>query len=275
MGSAAGNWTPWDGHATLDLHILGDRSDAVESEPTHPGHAVVNASATSGRRIVVLSTIAAREALHDLGPMFERMSGHKVDIEFQSGPKLAERVRAGVDGDLFIGPAEFSDALLAEGKLIAGSRIEIARSGSGVAVRAGAPRPDIGTPEAFKQALLAAKTVSFSGGASGIQFLNALERLGIAEQVKAKKVTPQPGELVGAVVARGAAEIGVQQKSELLPVSGIDIIGPLPGDLQTVIVYAASVLPRSTERAAAQEFVGFLRSAAAASVIRTKGMEPI
>jgi len=233
------------------------------------------AGSTGPRRIVVLSTIAAREALHDLGPMFERASGHTVDIEFQSGPKLAERVRAGVDGDLFIGPAEFSDALLAEGKLVAGTRVEIARSGSGVAVRAGAPRPDIGTPEAFKHALLAAKTVSFSGGASGIQFLNALERLGIAEQVKAKKVTPQPGELVGAVVARGAAEIGVQQKSELLPVTGIDIVGPLPGDLQTVIVYAASVLPRSTERAAAQEFVRFLRSAEAASVIRAKGMDPI
>ena len=224
--------------------------------------------------IVILSTIAFKEALIELVPLFERGSIHRVKVEFAGGPITAEKVRQGAAGDLFIGPAEFSDALLAEGKLVAGSRIPFARSGSAVAVRAGAPHPAIGTSDEFKQALLAAKAVSYSRGASGIQFLRVLERLGIADAVKAKLVAPQPGELVGAVVARGDAEIGVQQLSELLPVRGIDILGRLPQELETGIVYAASVLPQSKARVAAQTFVAFLRSPAAAGIIREKGMEP-
>jgi molybdate transport system substrate-binding protein len=224
--------------------------------------------------ITVLSTIAFKEALIELVPQFERGSVHRVKVEFAGGPITAEKVRQGAPGDLFIGPAEFSDALLAEGKLVAGSRIPFAISGSAVAVRSGANRPDISTPDRFRQALLGAKAVSYSRGASGIQFLRALEQLGIAEQVKAKCVAPQPGELVGAVVARGDAEIGVQQLSELLPVSGIDILGPLPGTLQVAIVYAASVLPQSNHRHPAQTFVTFLRSPAAAHIIKERGMEP-
>ena len=224
--------------------------------------------------IVILSTIAFKEALTELIPLFERESVHKVKVEFAGGPLTAEKVRQGAPGDLFIGPSEFSDALLAEGKLVGGSRVPFARSGSAVAVRAGAPRPVIGTPQEFKDALLAAKSVSYSRGASGIQFLRVLERLGIADAVKAKLVAPQPGELVGSVVARGDAEIGVQQLSELLPVRGIDILGALPPGLQAEILYAASVLPQSTAREAAQTFVAFLRSAKAAHTIRERGMEP-
>jgi molybdate transport system substrate-binding protein len=225
--------------------------------------------------ILILSTIAFKEALIDLVPQFERSSAHRVKVEFAGGPITAEKVRQGAAGDLFVGPAEFSDALLAEGRLVAGSRVPFAHSASAVAVRAGAAHPSIATAEHFKQALLAAKTVSYSRGASGIQFLRALERLGIGDAVKAKLVAPNPGELVGSVVARGDAEIGVQQLSELLPVKGIDILGPLPRELQTVIVYAASVLPRTTVPQAAQEFVAFLRSAEATEIIRHKGMEPV
>lgn len=224
--------------------------------------------------IVVLSTIAFKEALIELIPHFERSSAHKIKVAFAGGPITADKVRQGAAGDLFIGPAEFSDALLAEGKLVAGSRIPFAISGSAVAVRAGAPRPDIGTPEQFKRTLLAAKSVSYSRGASGIQFARILERLGIADEVKAKLVASQPGELVGAVIARGAAEIGVQQLSEMLHVAGIDILGPLPPELQVAIVYAASVLPQTTQPEAAQAFVKFLRSPEAVGIIREKGMEP-
>ena len=224
--------------------------------------------------IVVLSTIAFKEALIELVPLFERNSIHKVKVEFAGGPITADKVRQGAPGDLFIGPSEFSDPLLAEGKLVAGSRMMFARSGSAVAVRAGAPHPPIATAQQFKDSLLAAKTVSYSRGASGIQFVRVLEQLGIADAVKAKLVAPQPGELVGAVLARGDAEIGVQQLSELLHVKGIDILGPLPPGVQAEIVYAASVLPHSKEREAAQEFVRFLRSGAVADTIRAKGMEP-
>jgi molybdate transport system substrate-binding protein len=236
---------------------------------------MMGASAAQAAEIVVLSTTAVKEALHEIVPLFERTSGHKVNITYGSGPIVLEKVRAGAAGDLFIGPDEFSDPLLKEGKLVAGTRVEFANSGASIAVRAGAPKPDVSTSEKFKAALLAAKTVSYSRGASGLFFVRVLERLGIADQIKAKLVAPKQGEPVGAVVARGAAEIGVHQLSELLPVAGIDILGPLPADLQRKIVYGASVLPASTQREAAKAFVAFLRSEAAAAIIKKKGMDPV
>ena len=178
--------------------------------------------------IVVLSTTSAREALTELVPMFQSITGHTVSVSYSPGSGMGDRIRSGAAGDLLIAPAEFSDPLIKEGRLIAGSRVDFARSGSAVAVRAGTPKPDIGSPESFKQALIAARTVSYSRGSSCLQFVEAIARLGIADVVKQKSVLPESGELVGAVVARGAAEIGIQQLSELLPVPGIDIVGPLP-----------------------------------------------
>lgn len=236
---------------------------------------VVAATSAPAAEIVVLSTTAAKEALIEIVPLFERASGHKVNISYGSGPTVREKVRAGAAGDLFIGPDEFSEPLLKEGKLVAGSRVDFAHSGASIAVRSGAPKPDVSTSETFKAALRAAKTVSYSSGASGIFLVRVLERLGIADEVKAKLVAPRPGEAVGAVIARGDAEIGVQQLSELLPVGGIDILGPLPGDLQRKIVYGASALPASTQREAAQEFVSFLRSEISAPIIKRKGMDPV
>jgi len=233
---------------------------------------VVSAQAAE---IVVLGTTAAREALVEIVPLFERASGHKLNITFASGPRMVERIRTGATGDLFIGPDEYNEPLLKEGKLVAGSSVDFAHSLTGVAVRAGAPRPDISTPEKFKGALVAAKTVSHSEGASGMQVVNVLERLGIRDAIKAKYVAPKGDEPVGAVVARGDSEIGLHQISQLLPVPGIDIVGPFPGDLQKVIAYAATGLPGSTQRAAAQEFVKFLRSPEAAAIIKKKGMEPV
>jgi molybdate transport system substrate-binding protein len=225
--------------------------------------------------IVVLGTTAAKEALIEIVPLFERSSGHKINITFASGPRMVERIRTGATGDLFIGPDEYNEPLLKEGKLVAGSSVDFAHSLTGVAVRAGAPRPDISTPEKFKSALVGAKTVSFSGGASGMQVVSVLERLGINDAIKAKYVAPKGDEPVGAVVARGDAELGIHQISQLLPVPGIDIVGPFPRDLQKIIAYAASVLPGSTEREAAQAFVKFLRSPEAAAIIKKKGMEPV
>jgi molybdate transport system substrate-binding protein len=235
---------------------------------------MIGSTTVNAAEIVVLSTIASKEALIELIPIFERTSGHKVNITYGAGSEMGNRIRAGATGDLLIAPEEFTDPLIKDGKIVAGSRVEFARSGSGVAVRAGAPKPDISSSEKFRDALLAARTVSFSQGASGLLFMSALDSLGIAEQIKAKAVMPQPGELVGAVVARGAAEIGVQQFSELLPVTGIDIVGPLPGNLQRMIVYGVSVLPGTTQPEAAKAFVNFLRSETAAPIIKKKGMEP-
>jgi len=227
-----------------------------------------------GAEIVVFSTISCKEALLELVPEFERASGHKVNITYAGGSGLSNQIREGTRGDLFIGPEEFSGPLLAEGRLLAGSRTAFARSTTGLAVRAGAPKPDISSPEKLKSALLAAGSVSYSTGASGMHFVKVLERLGITDAVAAKRVAPRPGELVGAVVARGDADIGVQQISELLPVSGIEILEPLPAELQQPIVYGATAVPQSTQREAAQAFVSFLRSKAAHAVLRRKGLDP-
>ena len=161
-----------------------------------------------------------------------------------------------------------------EGKLLTGSRTAFARSSTGLAVRAGAPKPDISSPEKLKRALLAAGAVSYSTGASGMHFVKVLERLGIADMIAAKRIAPRAGELVGAVVARGDADIAVQQISELLPVPGIDILDPLPAEFQQTINYGATAFPQSTQREAAQAFVQYLRSEAARTVLRKKGLYP-
>ncbi len=224
--------------------------------------------------IVVYSTISAKEALIELVPEFERASGHKVNITYAGGSGFANSIRNGTRGDLFIGPEEFSGPLIDEGRLLAGSRTAFARSTTGLAVRAGAPRPDISSPDKLKSTLLAAGSVSYSAGASGMYFAKVLERLGITDAIEAKRVASRPGELVGAVVARGDADIGVQQLSELLPVPGIEILGPLPAELQQTITYGATAFPQSTQREAAQAFVNFLRSEAVHAVLRRKGLDP-
>src|SRR5690348_16810872 len=139
-------------------------------------------SQASAAEIVVYSTTAFEEALHEIIPIFEGASGHKVSITFIAGPELIAKVRSGITGDLVIGPSDFTDQLLKEGTLVAGSRVNFARSGIGIAVRKGAPKPDVGTPEALKAALLAAKSVSCSRGVSGLHLIGVLERLGIAEE---------------------------------------------------------------------------------------------
>jgi molybdate transport system substrate-binding protein len=231
------------------------------------------ASRVQAADIVILSTTAIKEPLVEIVPLFERASGNKVNITFVGGPAAFERVKEGATADLFIGPDEFLEPLLKEGKLVASTRVDFAHSGASVAVRAGAPKPDVSTPEKLKAALLAAKTVSYSGGASGLYFVRVLERLGIAEQIKAKLVVPR-GEPVGAVVARGDAEIGIHQLSELLPVAGIDIVGPLPAELQRKIVYSVCFFPGSAQQEPARMFVSFLRSGLAGAILRRKGMEP-
>jgi len=224
--------------------------------------------------LIVFSTISAKEALLELVPEFEHSSGYKIDITYAGGPDLAKRIAGGLQGDLFIGPEDFSDALLQSGKLLAGSRTAFAHSTTALAVRADAPRPDISTPEKLKQTLLAAHAVCYSAGASGLLFVRIAECLGIAEAIAGKRVAPRAGELTGTVVARGDADIAVQQISELLPVAGIQILDPLPAQLQQPIVYGTSLFAQALRRDVAQAFVAFLRSAPARAVLRAKGLQP-
>jgi molybdate transport system substrate-binding protein len=221
--------------------------------------------------IKVMASAAFREAYLELVPEFERASGHKVTTLWVPSVQMMSRLKGGETVDLVILSAASLDELVAAG--IVANRVDLATSGIGIAVRAGAPKPDISSGEAVKRAVLAAKSVVYSTGPSGIYLAGLFERMGIAAQVKGKLKQVQ-GEPAGGAVARGEAEIGFQQMSELLPVPGIDIVGPLPPDIQQITAFSAGLHVAAREADAAKALVRFLTAPAAAPVIRKKGMEP-
>jgi molybdate transport system substrate-binding protein len=222
----------------------------------------------------VLCTNGVKTLLLDLMPKFERDSGSKPAITWGSAAALVKELESGAGGDLAILTAEAVDDLIKKGTIVAGSRVDLARSGIGLAVRKGAKKPDIGSPEALKSALLAARSVAHSKtGMSGIYFPSVLARLGISDAMKSKIVMPDPGTPVGEVIARGDAELGVQQISELLPVAGIEIVGPLPASLQKITTFSAGILAAAKEADAAKAFVKFV-VAEAGPLLRQKGLEP-
>jgi len=217
-----------------------------------------------------------KAVLLDLLPEFERASGTTPSITWGSTAMLLGEIGKGASGDLAILSDEAIDDLIRQGRIISGSRVDLARSAIGIAVRKGAPKPDIGSADALKNTLISARTISYSKtGISGVYFPTVLERLGIAAQVAAKAVIPTPGVLVGDLVAKGDAELGVQQISELLPVPGIEIIGPLPGELQKLTVFSAGLLVDASEPQAARALVMMLTSASARPVYERKGLEPV
>ena len=233
-----------------------------------------SAKAQDGK-LVVICTMSCKEALIELVPVFEREHRCAVDITYGSGPELAKKISGGLGADIFVGPEEFSGPLIEEGRLAGASRTAFAHSSAVVAVKIGAKKPDISSAQKLKDALLAAKGICYSGGASGIHFVQACEKLGIKDAVAAKLVKPRPGEMVGPVLVRGEAEIGVQQPAELLPVPGIAIVGPLPPELRQTIVYGATVFTGSTQGEMNQAFVRFMRSDAAREVLRHTGLDPV
>src|SRR6266540_2586418 len=232
------------------------------------------ATAASTAEISIVSTAGPMpEVMGALVPVFERASGHKVTIKFQGAPATINQLKEGATIDVVVAGTEVIDDLVKGGQVAAGNSAKIMLSRVGLAVRAGAPKPDIGSAEALKAALLAAKNVAYSQGASGQHFVTVIQRLGLVDALKPKTVIVQ-GRPVGAAVAAGEAEIGVQQVAELLPVAGIALVGPLPGDLQKIIPYSAGVPVKAKEPDAAKAFVRFLASEAAVSVFKQKGMDP-
>ena len=221
--------------------------------------------------IRVMASAAFKEAYLELLPGFERASGHKAINTWVPSVQMMNRLKGGETTDIVILSAAALDALVTAG--IIAERFDLAKSGIGAAVRAGAPKPDISSGEALKRAVLAAKSIVYSTGPSGIYLSELFQRMGIATQIKSK-VKQVQGEPAGAVVARGEAEIGFQQMSELLPVAGIDLIGPLPPDVQEITVFSAGLHARANQRVAARALIGFLKAPAATPVIRKKGMEP-
>jgi molybdate transport system substrate-binding protein len=232
------------------------------------------ATAVNAAEITVIASTAMREVMAELVPMFEGASGNKVAISFLSGAVLPVKVKEGAQADVVVTTPATIDDLVAAGRVVANTRVDFVRSGAGVAVRTGAPKPDVATPDALKAALLAAKTVGYSQGPSGVHFMTVLARLGITDQVKAKGVVPPLGQRVGTLIAEGKAEIGVQQITELLQIPGIDFVGPLPKELQANIVYATATPTSAKEKAGAAALVKFLASEQALPVIKKVGLEP-
>ena len=228
--------------------------------------------------IKVLATTAVGGSLKDLVPAFEKQSGHKVIATLGPAAAMQKRVQEGETADVLIGTRGGLDGLIRDGKVVAQSDATLARSAIGVAVRKGAPKPDISTPEAFKKTLLAAKAISYSnpalGGASGVHLAKVMEQLGIGAQMMAKTVFPPGGGLAGALLVKGEVDLAVQQFSELLEAGDVQIVGPLPGDLQSVTVFAVGVPASAKQPVAARAFIQFLRSPEAAKVIKDKGLEP-
>jgi len=221
--------------------------------------------------IKVMLSAAFKEAYLELVPQFERATGHKVDNLWVPSVQMMNRLKGGETVDLVILSAAALEDLRKAG--IVSERTDLAKSGIGVAVKAGAPKPDISSSAALKRAVLAAKGIAYSTGPSGIYLIKLFERMGIAEQIKSR-VKQVQGVPAGSVVARGEAELAFQQVSELLPVPGIELVGPLSPDVQEITIFSAGLHAKAPHPDAARALVKHLTAPAAAPVIRKKGMEP-
>jgi molybdate transport system substrate-binding protein len=236
--------------------------------------------AAEAAEIKVLSALAMKPVMEDLGPKFERATGHKLAITFVTLGEAVKRVQGGETADVAMLPKQGVDTFVKDGKAATGSVTAVASSGNGVAIRKGSPKPDISSPEALKRTLLAAKSITYTpltfGGTSGPHIVKVFERLGIADEMKSKTIFPKVagGAAVGALVASGEAELGLQQIQELIPVAGIEIVGPLPGDLQNNLLFAAAVMTGAKDAEASTALINFLHTPEAAAVIKAKGMEP-
>ena len=239
---------------------------------------ICGSGAAEAGQLTLYSTIGMRSVVDELVPQFEKASGHKVNVTFGLGGALAKRVQDGETPDVLISTRAGIDGLVAGRKITSGNDATLARSGIGIAVRKGTQRPDISTPDALKATLLAAKSISYSnpaaGGASGVHFGKVVERLGLTAALKDKTKHPAAGGSTGAMLASGDVELAVQQIAELLEVDGIVVVGPLPGDLQSITVFAAGIPTAAKEAAAAKDFIRFLQTPDAVKVIKAKGLDP-
>jgi molybdate transport system substrate-binding protein len=231
----------------------------------------VDMQAVHANVVDVLSTLALRGVLVETEPQFLARTGLAITARYKSTNAQLIAIADGATADVAIITREAIDRLTAEGKIVPGSTKDVAQSGIGLAVRSGAPKPDISTVEAFTQTILAAKSIAFSRlGASGVHFAEVIERLGIGEEIRRKSVISDA--YMGEIVVRGEAELAVQQISELMPVAGIDVVGPLPGDLQKISLFAAGIFTAARNPAGAAKLVSFLAEPRLAPVLERKGL---
>jgi molybdate transport system substrate-binding protein len=228
----------------------------------------------SAAEVNVFSTIGVRAVLQELGPQFERASGHKLIMTFDVANALKRRIEAGEKFDVAILTVPVMDDLIKQGKIVADTRIDVARGGLGLAVRTGAPKPDISSIEALKKALLSAQSIAYpKEGLAGTNFVRIQERLEIADNIKSKaKLTAAEGP--ANLVARGEAELAVHIIPELLAVPGVELLGPFPSQVQSYLVLPGATGANAMEPQAAKELLKFLTGPAAISVMKSKGYEP-
>ena len=233
-------------------------------------------SAAEAAEIKILSAGAMKTIVTELGEAFKQETGHTLSMTFDTVGAQSKRLSGGEPADVVVLTDVAIDQLEGQGLVVAGSRADIARVGVGVAVREGAPRPDISTPDALKQTLLSAKSLVYvdpaRGATSGVHFASVLQRLGIADAVKSKTILIPTG-FAAEVVARGEAEICVHQISEILPVKGVTLVGPLPRELQKVTIYSGGLAAKAAQPEAARAFLAFLTRPAFKSKLAAAGLD--
>lgn len=223
--------------------------------------------------IRILTSRAIATVLAEVGPQFERETGHKLNIVSDLPTGFERRVKAGEQFDILISGSFPVDEWIKKGRIIAETRVDIARSGIGVEVRAGARKPDISSVEAFKRALLDAKSIAYLRVGSGNYLAGLLERLGIAEAIKSKVTRPET-DIVSELVAKGEVELGIVVITQILTTPGVDLVGPLPPEIQSYVVFSAGVSPNSKVLDAAKQLMRLLIGPKAIRVIKAQGMEP-
>ena len=233
--------------------------------------ALLTVARAEAAEVTVLSTVGMQPATPELFAQFEAASGHRVVVTYGLAAVLKTKFLEGAPADVLILTAPIIDDLGTQGKVVPESKKDVARSGVGIAVKAGAPKPDIGTPDALKAAVLAAKSVGYSReGASGVAFAKVMERLGISDQVKAKY--KDTGTKAGEMVAAGEIELAAAQIPELKAVPGAEVVGPLPAELQTVTIFSVGLASSAQDSAAARALIEFLAGPRAAPVYKAKGL---
>lgn len=221
-----------------------------------------------------ISSMATRQVLAELVAAYQQHAGQAVVIESVGGVDAAKRVQAGEAFDVVILASDAIDRLIASGHVLAGSKVDLVHSGVAVAVRAGAPKPDISSEAAIREAVLQARNLSYSTGPSGVALAKLFERWGIAEQIKDRIVTPPPGIPVGSLVAKGEVALGFQQLSEMLNLEGLTVLGPLPPAIQITTTFSAGICATSQRGDAVRAMLTYMASPAAAEAKRRHGMDP-
>jgi molybdate transport system substrate-binding protein len=230
--------------------------------------------AVQAAELKVLASGAVKEAYNELIPQFEKASSHKVTITWAGTVDIKKKVQAGEVYDVVIIASPEMDAFLKDGKIAAGTKVDLVKSGVGVAIKPGTPKPDLGSGDGLKKALLAAKSVGYSTGPSGAYMQKLFEKMGIADQIKAKTKITQPGVPVAGLIRNGDAEIGFQQVSELIHEPGIEFLGPLPNDVQQITTFSGGIATGSKERDTAKALQTFLTAPARADALKKHGLSP-